>query len=118
MTNPDTARVERRAQFCFPSRSPRGRGSVKKRISTENLAFGMYIAELDRPWAETPFAFQGFVLKTQAQLDVLRKYCSAVYIDPERGADSGEQRAPRPGTGASAPVFNLHGTVNYRVAQA
>jgi HD-GYP domain-containing protein (c-di-GMP phosphodiesterase class II) len=91
---------------------------VKKRISTENLAFGMYIAELDRPWAETPFAFQGFVLKTQAQLGVLRKYCSAVYIDPERGADSGEQGAPRPRAGASAPVFNLHGTVNYRVAQA
>ncbi len=90
---------------------------MKKRVSIENLAFGMYIAELDRPWAETPFAFQGFFLKTEAQLDVLRQCCSAVYIDPERGPDSGEPGAVRQPANASAAGFTLHGTVNYRVAK-
>jgi len=90
---------------------------VKKRVSIENLAFGMYIAELDRPWSETPFAFQGFFLKTQAQLDVLAKYCREVYIDPERIPDAGEHSAARPGVRASVNAFSLHGTVNYRVAQ-
>ena len=44
----------------------------------------MYIAELDRPWTDTPFMFQGFVLSTQQQLDALKKYCSTVVIDVER----------------------------------
>lgn len=56
----------------------------------------MYVAELDRPWTDTPFMFQGFVLATQQQLDALRKYCKTVYIDTERGmAPSAEpRRAP------------------------
>ncbi|MGH8669839.1 MAG: HD-GYP domain-containing protein [Burkholderiales bacterium] len=48
------------------------------------LKFGMYIAELDRPWTDTPFMFQGFVLRTQQQLDALQKYCSSVFVDIER----------------------------------
>ena len=44
----------------------------------------MYIAELDRPWTETPFKFQGFVLKTHEELEILGRYCSVVFVDPER----------------------------------
>src|SRR2546421_1981748 len=44
----------------------------------------MYIAELDRPWTDTPFMFQGFVLGNQQQLDALKKYCSTVMVDLER----------------------------------
>lgn len=44
----------------------------------------MYIAALDRPWVETPFAYQGFALRTEQQLAALRKYCRHVYVDPER----------------------------------
>jgi HD-GYP domain-containing protein (c-di-GMP phosphodiesterase class II) len=56
------------------------------------LKFGMYIAELDRPWTDTPFMFQGFVLRTEQQLDALRRYCSSVFIDVERsGVDEGAQ---------------------------
>jgi HD-GYP domain-containing protein (c-di-GMP phosphodiesterase class II) len=57
----------------------------------------MYIAELDRPWTDTPFMFQGFVLATQAQLDALKKYCRTVFIDTERGV------APAGGPAAGAP---------------
>jgi HD-GYP domain-containing protein (c-di-GMP phosphodiesterase class II) len=58
------------------------------------LQFGMYIAELDRPWTDTPFLFQGFVLRTHEELEILGKYCSAVYVDsdyrdaPSRLADT------------------------------
>lgn len=44
----------------------------------------MYIAELDRPWTETPFKFQGFVLKTHEELEILGKFCSVVFVDPDR----------------------------------
>src|SRR4026207_1315606 len=55
----------------------------------------MYIAELDRPWTETPFRFQGFVLASEQQLETLRKYCKSVVVDSERSGTLAD--APRPG---------------------
>ena len=40
----------------------------------------MYVYELDRPWRETPFLFQGFEIRNQQQLDTLRQYCRTVTI--------------------------------------
>ena len=60
---------------------------MKKQVPVEQLPMGVYIHELDRPWTETPFMFQGFVLSTQAQLNALGKYCKTVIIDTEKGAD-------------------------------
>jgi HD-GYP domain-containing protein (c-di-GMP phosphodiesterase class II) len=55
-----------------------------KEISVDELQFGMYVSKLDRPWTETPFMFQGFVLKSEKQIDVLRKHCKKVFVDPEK----------------------------------
>jgi len=56
----------------------------KKKIEIGQLEFGMYVAELDRPWTETPFLFQGFVLRSDDELQTLRKYCRYVYVDDDR----------------------------------
>jgi len=48
---------------------------MKKEVPVEQLQFGVYISELDRPWTETPFMFQGFVLQDEKQLETLKKYC-------------------------------------------
>jgi HD-GYP domain-containing protein (c-di-GMP phosphodiesterase class II) len=71
---------------------------VRKELPVSELEFGMYIAELDRPWTDTPFVFQGFVLTSQAQLDTLRKYCKTVFVDVERAASP-----PQPPPRASYP---------------
>jgi len=63
----------------------------------------MYISELDRPWTDTPFMFQGFVLSTEQQLDALKKYCSSVIIDVER-SPALEPPAPRIAYPERAPV--------------
>ncbi|MCK9382043.1 MAG: DUF3391 domain-containing protein [Sulfuritalea sp.] len=55
-----------------------------REIPVEQLTFGTFISKLDRPWTETPFVFQGFVLKSEKQLDVLKKYCKHVFVDPEK----------------------------------
>ncbi len=55
-----------------------------KEVPVEFLEFGMYVAKLDRPWTETPFVYQGFVLKTEQQIEALKKYCKVVYVDPEK----------------------------------
>src|SRR5688572_6594744 len=57
---------------------------LKKRTTIAELQFGMYVAELDRPWTETPFKFQGFVLQTPEQLETLKKFCKTVFVDPDR----------------------------------
>jgi HD-GYP domain-containing protein (c-di-GMP phosphodiesterase class II) len=86
----------------------------KKHISVGELQFGMYIAELDRPWTETPFMFQGFHLRTDKQLEALRKFCKHVFVDSAR---SDPQVMVRPAqasaASATAPGFRTQGTTQY-----
>lgn len=55
-----------------------------REIPVEGLTFGMYVSKLDRPWTETPFVYQGFVVKSEKQIGVLKKYCKHVFVDPEK----------------------------------
>jgi HD-GYP domain-containing protein (c-di-GMP phosphodiesterase class II) len=61
-------------------------------VPIEALRLGMYVVELDRPWIGTSFAFQGFPLVAEDQIEQLRSYCKSVYVDPEREAWSPEKR--------------------------
>lgn len=40
----------------------------------------MFIADLDRPWSETPFLFQGFEVRNQKEIEELRRLTEYVYI--------------------------------------
>jgi HD-GYP domain-containing protein (c-di-GMP phosphodiesterase class II) len=57
----------------------------------------MYVSNLDRPWIDTPFLLEGFLIKTEEDLSALSKYCTFVYIDTERGIGASEyiEEAPR-----------------------
>ena len=55
-----------------------------KNLPVAELKFGMYVASLDRPWTDTPFMFQGFVLETEEQLEILKKFCKSVFVDEAR----------------------------------
>ncbi len=48
-----------------------------------NLKPGMFVAELDRPWLETPFALQGFVVRDSEEIQYVSNYVDHVYIDAE-----------------------------------
>lgn len=65
-----------------------------REIAVMRLQYGMYVAQLDRPWTDTPFMFQGFVLKNEKQLATLRKFCKYVYIDPEKWQSVEPPKAP------------------------
>ncbi len=60
---------------------------MKKEVPVDKLEFGVFISELDRPWTETPFMYQGFVLDNDKQLEALKKYCKTVFIDLDKGPD-------------------------------
>jgi HD-GYP domain-containing protein (c-di-GMP phosphodiesterase class II) len=59
--------------------------SLEKVFTPVNfLAVGMYVTELDRPWLESPFPFQGFELKTEETVQAVKDVCEFVYIDLSR----------------------------------
>ncbi|MFC1748095.1 HD-GYP domain-containing protein [Pseudomonadota bacterium] len=63
---------------------------MKRKIKSEDLQLGMYVEELDRPWLETPFLFQGFSVERREDLETLRELCEYVYIDDEKIFAPGE----------------------------
>lgn len=40
----------------------------------------MYVAELDRPWLDTPFLFQGFYIRDDDEIKELRQHCENVFV--------------------------------------
>lgn len=54
---------------------------VREKIPVANLELGMYVVELDRPWLETPFLFQGFIISSKDEIEQLVECCDYVYID-------------------------------------
>jgi HD-GYP domain-containing protein (c-di-GMP phosphodiesterase class II) len=61
-------------------------GNARIKIDAASLVPGMYVAQLDRPWLETPFLFQGFEVREEADVNQLRYYCQHVYVDPVRSS--------------------------------
>jgi putative nucleotidyltransferase with HDIG domain len=63
------------------------RGGQVRKINVDELRVGMYVTELDRPWLETPFLFQGFTIRSGKEIEQLRRYCQHVFIlEPEAAA--------------------------------
>lgn len=77
---------------------------MKKKIGVQNLRLGMYVSELDRPWIESRFLFQGFEIRSQEELDELARVCKYVYIETDVEYKDGKPRPRRPlSVGAPAP---------------
>ena len=55
-----------------------------KKVYVQNLQPGMYVCGLDRPWLETPFSLQGFLIRNLAEAKKLSLYCDYVYIDDKK----------------------------------
>ena len=55
-----------------------------EKIDCNDLKEGMFVQELDRPWLETSFMFQGFCIKNAEEIETLKKYCEFVYINKTR----------------------------------
>ncbi|HSJ98012.1 MAG TPA: DUF3391 domain-containing protein, partial [Myxococcota bacterium] len=72
------------------------------KITTTDLKVGMFVADLDRPWVDTPFLLQGFLIEEEEQIAALRTHCEYVMVDRARSVGD-EFEAPAPGA-AIAPA--------------
>ncbi len=57
-----------------------GLTQFRMRLSVWELALGMRVDELDKPWLDSPFLFQGFFIDTEEELAALRRECEHVYV--------------------------------------
>lgn len=76
------------------------------RINSNELQLGMCVIDLDRPWLETPFLFQGFTISSSADIQVVQQYCKFVYIDTNRGASPNKAKKTEE-TKAGTSLFKL-----------
>lgn len=53
-------------------------------VHRNQLEIGMYVNELDRPWTETSFMFQGFEIDSPETLNKVRESCEYAYVQTEK----------------------------------
>lgn len=73
---------------------------MQTKVLSSEFKIGMFVSELDRPWIDTPFLLQGFLIENQEQVGQLQKYCEFALVDWDRSAP--ELRAAYPGQPISA----------------
>lgn len=59
------------------------------KVFTTDLKIGMFVADLDRPWVDTPFLLQGFLIEEEEQIAALQAHCEYVIVD--RARSTGDQ---------------------------
>ncbi len=55
--------------------------TVEREIPVSDLRVGMHVIRLDRPWEETDFLLQGFIIQRQDDIDALQRQCQRVIIE-------------------------------------
>lgn len=58
----------------------------KRWVHRNQLEIGMYVNELDRPWTETRFMFQGFTIDTPELLRQVQESCEYASVQTEKVA--------------------------------
>ncbi len=87
------------------------------KVSTSELDIGMYVSALDRPWLETPFFTQGFVIESDQDIARLREFCNFVFVDSLKSrelADVVRERRLRPNKPQSQTVKRPAGAESKR----
>ena len=63
-----------------------------RQISVSDLAIGMYVEALDKPWSESAFLLQGFFIRSKQDIIDQRAECRFVTIDASIKAETQRQR--------------------------
>jgi HD-GYP domain-containing protein (c-di-GMP phosphodiesterase class II) len=78
-----------------------------QKLGVNQLKVGMFVADLDRPWMDTPFLLQGFMLEDDEQLTQVRGVCQWVMIDPLRSSGPEFEQHQRPKKAEPIPKRDL-----------
>ena len=77
----------------------RGGTELKQiKVPSMQIAMGMYVSALDRPWSESPFLMQGFCVTSPKVMAKLQELCEFVMVDSTKSIGEVDQKLD------SAPV--------------
>ncbi len=76
------------------------------KLSVDNLNSGEYVAELDRPWSDTPFFIEGFFISNERQIEQLKQCCRHVYIDLSKRTGNSEKNIWASGNSPALAIDN------------
>ena len=62
---------------------PPAQARRRHRVASDQLVEGLFVIDLDRPWLDTPFLIQGFMIESEVELTTLQKHCQYVFVDLE-----------------------------------
>jgi HD-GYP domain-containing protein (c-di-GMP phosphodiesterase class II) len=85
---------------------------MQTKVLTSELKVGMFVSSLDRPWIDTPFMFQGFLIENEKDIELLKEYCEFVHIDwirsplPQPPSISSQQKSLGTNTGTYKRFLN------------
>ncbi len=57
---------------------------MQTKVFSTDLKIGMFATSLDRPWIDTPFMFQGFLIESAEDIELLQKHCEFIHVDWSR----------------------------------
>ena len=77
---------------------------MERKVSTFDLKIGMHVSNLDRPWLDTPFLLQGFIISDDDDIKALQQHCKYVFIDPEKGDEATSYMDEKPNLPSSEYV--------------
>ena len=78
---------------------------MKVKKDVKELQIGMHVSDLDCPWVESSFTFQGFEITSDKIISNLKDECKFVYIDTEKSS-------------ANSPILkSLTGTENTKAME-
>ena len=87
------------------------------KIYAQDLRIGMFVADLDRPWVDTPFLLQGFLIENEEQIAALRAHCDYVIVDRVRSTGD-EYEAPASPTNTIPPRASRSASTSTRIGGA
>ncbi|WP_372971264.1 DUF3391 domain-containing protein, partial [Marinobacter sp.] len=77
--------------------NPAHKDIIETEISVADLQIGMHVIRLDRPWEETSFLLQGFILQTEEDVLAVQEQCDKVIVlgKVDRPRQPGEKLSAR-----------------------
>ena len=89
----------------------------RRKLDVSQLEIGMFVCDVDRPWRETPFLFQGFPLLTVQDLRAVQACCQYVFIDEYQRVKV-SLKAPVSHLDAPAPTSHKRAPLSQEMQQA
>jgi len=76
------------------------------KIEVADLRVGMFVVELDKPWEESSFMFQGLEIKSASDIQSVQKECAHVWVDYDefslKKPDNSSDDAPKASAGVGS----------------